>query len=144
MKAKRGSGRRSDCPISIALEIFGDTWSLLVIRDLMFKGLCTFNEFAAAGEGIATNVLAARLARLEAAGILEKRADPDDARRIRYRLTEKGIDLAPVLVEIVLWSSRHEDTAAPAATVRAMRRNREQVIAGIRERWAAGQGLRAP
>jgi DNA-binding HxlR family transcriptional regulator len=138
MKVKPRSVRRSGCPISIALEIFGDSWSLLIVRDLMFKGLCSFNEFAGAGESIATNVLADRLAKLEGAGILARRADPTDARRIRYRLTEKGIDLAPVLIEIVLWSSRYEDTEAPASAVRAMRKNRERVVADIRKRWAAG------
>ena len=137
MKVRPRSRPRSGCPISIALEIFGDSWSLLIIRDLMFKGLSTFNEFSGAGEGIATNVLADRLARLGAAGILEKQADPDDARRIRYRLTEKGIDLAPVLIEIVLWSSRYEETEAPVSTVREMRKRREHVIADIRKRWAA-------
>ena len=138
MKVKPRSVRRSGCPISIALEIFGDSWSLLIVRDLMFKGLCSFKEFAGAGEGIATNVLADRLAKLEGNGILSKQADPTDARRIRYRLTEKGIDLAPALIEIVLWSSSYEDTEAPASTLRTMRKDRERVIADIRKRWAAG------
>jgi len=137
MKVRPRSARRSGCPISIALEIFGDTWSLLIVRDLMFKGLSTFNEFAGAGEGIATNVLADRLARLGAAGILVSQPDPDDARRIRYRLTEKGVDLAPVLIEMVLWSARYEDTDAPDSTVRQMRKHRDQVIGDIRKRWAA-------
>jgi DNA-binding HxlR family transcriptional regulator len=137
MKVKSRAGRRSGCPISIALEIFGDSWSLLIVRDLMFKGLRTFNEFAASDEGIATNILADRLAKLEAAGILVKRRDAADARRIHYRLTEKGIDLAPALVEIVLWTARHEDTDAPPSTIRAMRSHREQFLADVRARWAA-------
>jgi DNA-binding HxlR family transcriptional regulator len=136
MKSKSRTSRRSGCPISIALEIFGDSWSLLIVRDLMFKGFQTFNEFLAAGEGIASNILTNRLAKLEAAGILKKSPDAADARRYRYRLTEKGIDLAPALIEIVLWSARYEDTEAPAATVRAMRTQREQVVAGVRERWS--------
>lgn len=137
MKTKSSSRRRSGCPISIALEIFGDSWSLLIIRDLMFKGLRTFNEFAAAGEGIATNILADRLAKLESAGILAKRPDPADARRSHYRLTEKGIDLAPALVEIVLWATRHEKTEAPPRMVRTMRSRREEFLADVRARWAA-------
>lgn len=136
MKVKARAARRSGCPISIALEIFGDSWSLLIVRDLMFKGLRTFNEFAAAGEGIATNVLTDRLTRLEAAGILAKQPDPSDARRIHYRLTEKGIDLAPALVAIVLWSARYEDTDAPPSTIRAMRSRRKQFLADVRKRWA--------
>src|SRR6516164_3738344 len=92
---------RSACPISLALEIFE------------------------AGEGIATNVRAERLSRLETHGLLEKARDPVDARRQLYRLTPKGMDLAPVLVEMVLWSAHHLDTDAPPRTVAAMRADRE-------------------
>jgi DNA-binding HxlR family transcriptional regulator len=137
MKSKSRASPRSGCPISIALEIFGDSWSLLIVRDLMFKGFRTFNEFLAAGEGIASNILTTRLAKLEAAGILTKSTDVCDARRFHYRLTEKGIDLAPALVEIVLWSSRYEDTDAPPGIIRAMRSNRAQFLADIRKRWSA-------
>jgi DNA-binding HxlR family transcriptional regulator len=77
-----------------------------VIRDLMFKGLHSFKEFAEAGEGIATNVLAERLARLEAAAIVERRPDPADGRRTIYRLTKKGLDLAPMMVDLVVWAAR--------------------------------------
>lgn len=130
-------GRRSGCPISIALEIVGDAWSLLIVRDLMFKQRQTYNEFLQGGEGIASNILADRLRRLEAAGIVDKQRDPLDARRFVYRLSAKGIDLAPVLVELVIWSARHERTDAPAAVVRAMRTDRDAFIAGVRERWRA-------
>lgn len=132
----RASRRRSGCPISIALDVLGDPWTLLVIRDLMFKGLRTFNEFQAAGEGIATNILTDRLARLGAAGIVTKRTDPQDGRRTLYALTRKGIDLAPVLVELVLWSDRYEDTDAPAPEVRQMRTRRQAVIDRVRAQWA--------
>jgi DNA-binding HxlR family transcriptional regulator len=136
MNRKRGK-RRSGCPISVALELVGDPWSLLVVRDLMFKGHRTFREFADAGECVASNVLSDRLARLEAAGVVTKRPDPADARRLLYRLTEKGIDLAPVLVELVLWAARHERTDAPPKTVREMRLHRDQFLAEVRKRWAA-------
>jgi DNA-binding HxlR family transcriptional regulator len=138
MRAKSRVSRRSGCPISIALEIFGDAWSLLIVRDLMFKGLRTFSEFACSDEKIATNILTDRLARLEAAGILTKGPDPADARRVHYRLTEKGIDLAPAVVELVLWSARHEQTDAPPSILRAMRLHREQFLADLRKRWANG------
>ena len=128
-------GRRSGCPISIALEMLGDAWSLLVVRDLMFKGRRTYNDFLAGGEGIASNILADRLVRLESAGIIEKRRDPVDGRRFVYRLSEKGIDLAPVLIELVIWSARYEATEAPPSTVRAMRGYRGSVIADLRKRW---------
>jgi DNA-binding HxlR family transcriptional regulator len=129
--------RRSGCPISIALETLGDAWSLLIVRDLMFKDKQTYNEFLQGGEGIASNILADRLRKLEAAGIVEKQRDTLDARRFVYRLSAKGIDLAPVLVELVVWSARHERTDAPAATVRAMRSDRDAFVAGVRERWRA-------
>ena len=124
--------RRSGCPISIALELLGDAWSLLIVRDLMFKGRRTFNEFLAGGEGIATNILTDRLRRLACAGIVTTRPDPDDRRRVLYTLTPKGLDLAPVLVELVLWSAAHEQTDAPASVVRQMRKDRDAFIANVR------------
>lgn len=130
-------GRRSGCPISIALEMLGDAWSLLIVRDLMFKDRRTYHDFLGGGEGIASNILADRLRKLEGAGIVEKRRDPSDARRFVYRLSEKGIDLAPVLVELVMWSARHATTDAPPSVVRAMRRDRAAFIANVRKRWMA-------
>jgi DNA-binding HxlR family transcriptional regulator len=124
----------------VAVELVGDPWSLLVVRDLMFKGLRTFREFLAAGEGIASNILADRLARLEASGLVAKRPDPADARRHLYRLTEKGIDLAPVLVELVLWAARYEQTDAPPKVLREMRLRREQFLADVRKRWEESDG----
>lgn len=119
--------------------MLGDAWSLLVVRDLMFKDRQTYNQFLQGGEGIASNILADRLRKLEGAGIVEKHDDPSDARRYVYRLSAKGIDLAPVLVELVLWSARHETTDAPASVLRAMRADREAFIAGVRDRWRAGR-----
>ena len=135
MKRKPSRVRRSGCPISLALEIFGDTWSLLIVRDLMFKGFRTFNEFLDAGEGIASNVLTDRLSKLEGAGVIDKREHDADARRYEYRLTKKGIDLAPVIVEIVLWSARHEQTDAPPQIVRAMATQRAKFLADVRKGW---------
>jgi len=137
-RTRRGE-RRSGCPISTALEVLGDAWSLLIVRDLMFKGLRTFNEFLNAGEGIASNILSDRLARLEAAGILTKARDPQDARRHVYRLTEKGIDLAPALLEVVLWAARYEDTDAPESTLHEMRSHRERFLAEVRNAWLLPQ-----
>jgi DNA-binding HxlR family transcriptional regulator len=139
MSRKSTRARRSGCPISLALEIFGDTWSLLIVRDLMFKGFRTFNEFLGAGEGIASNVLTDRLAKLESAGVIDKREHGADARRYEYRLTGKGIDLAPVIVEIVLWSARHEETDAPRQIVHAMRTQRAKFLSDLRKGWQASQ-----
>lgn len=139
MRGKRVPSRRSGCPISISLEMLGDAWSLLIVRDLMFKGRNTYNDFLRGDEGIASNILADRLRKLEAGGIVEKCADPADARRFVYRLSEKGIGLAPVLVELVIWSARHETTDAPPSVVRAMRRDRKGFIAAVRSRWKSLQ-----
>lgn len=135
MQRRARPERRSGCPISLALELFGDPWTLLIVRDVMFKARRTFKEFQAAGEGVASNILSDRLGRLEAAGILASEPDPADARRVLYGLTPKGADLAPVLVEIILWSARHEETDAPPAVVRAMRADREKAVADIRNQW---------
>ena len=105
---------RSDCPISTALDIFGDKWSLLVIRDLMFKGKNTYGDFLNSEEKIATNILADRLSLLECAGIISKHKHPDSKAKVLYKLTEKGIDLIPVLVEIIEWSEKHH-TVHPVA-----------------------------
>jgi len=101
----------------------------------MVRGLRTFKDFQASGEGIATNVLADRLKRLEAAGIISAEVETADARRVNYRLTEKGIDLAPVLLELLIWGARHEQTGAPCALIESMERNRAQVLAEARRRW---------
>src|SRR6266481_10185053 len=129
------SKRRSGCPVSVSLEAFGDRWSLLIIRDLMVRGLRTFKEFRGSGEGIATNILADRLEKLEAAGIITAATEETDARRVNYRLTEKGIDLAPVLLELLIWGTRHEETGAPCALIENVAKNRAQVLAEARRRW---------
>lgn len=132
---KQRGKRRSGCPVNIALEIFGDNWSLLVIRDLMVRGFRTFKEFEEAGEGIATNVLADRLKKLLAAGLISTEADPNDGRRVHYRLTEKGIDLAPVLLELLIWGARHEPTGAACGVIEELATHRQEVLAEVRRRW---------
>jgi DNA-binding HxlR family transcriptional regulator len=119
----------------MSLEIFGDRWSLLIVRDLMVRGFQTFHDFEHAGEGIATNILADRLRRLCHSGIVEAEADPADKRRRIYRLTEKGIDLAPVMLEMLIWGAQHEDTGAPSDVIAEMAKNREAVLAETRRRW---------
>jgi DNA-binding HxlR family transcriptional regulator len=126
--------RRSGCPINACLEIFGDRWSLLIVRDLMFNGLDRYAGFAASAERIASNILADRLQRLEGEGIITRAPDPQDARVVRYALTEKGIALAPVLVDMVLWISQYEETDAPPPVLAAMRADRGGFIAGIQKR----------
>ena len=125
--------RRSDCPVHFALEVFGDAWSLLIIRDLMFKGRTTYTDFLRAEEGIATNVLADRLVRLEGDGIIEKHVRGEGRSAGRYRLTTKGIDLLPVMLEIIDWSAKHDPkTAADRGFVRRLRRDRDGLQAELR------------
>jgi DNA-binding HxlR family transcriptional regulator len=135
MPPNPNSKRRSGCPVSIALEVFGDSWSLLIVRDLMVRGYRTFKEFHQAGEGIATNILAGRLQKLEAAGIINSERVEIDGRKIHYRLTEKGIDLAPALLELLIWGARYENAGAPCAVIETMENNREQVLEEVRRRW---------
>lgn len=135
MPAKSKGKRRSACPVSVSLEVFGDRWSLLIVRDLMIRGFRTFKEFQESGEGIATNILADRLKKLEATGIITAEVDEADRRRVSYRLTDRGIDLAPVLLELLLWGARHNETAAPCALIEGMVKHRDLILAEVRRRW---------
>jgi DNA-binding HxlR family transcriptional regulator len=113
----------------------GDRWSLLIIRDLMVRGYRRFKQFETSGEGISTNILTDRLQRLQATGIIIAEADGKDGRAVNYRLTEKGIDLAPVLLDLLIWGARHENTGAPCALIAEMEEHRERVLAETRQRW---------
>jgi len=132
---RRNVKRRSECPLNASVEMLGDRWSLLIIRDMMLRGFRTYKEFMECYEGIATNILADRLRKLVAYGIITAEPDPSDGRKLIYLLTAKGIDLAPVLTEMVLWAAAHEETGNQAL-VRQMRGDKEKFLAGIRERWA--------
>ncbi len=122
--------------MSRTLEIFGDKWSLLIIRDVMVRGYRTFKQFQESGEGIATNILSDRLERLKAAGIITVETNEEDGRSLNYRLTEKGIDLAPVMLELLIWGAKHE-VRADSRVVEGMAKNREYVLAETRRRWDA-------
>ena len=101
------SKKRSDCPVCSSLDIWGDKWSLLIIRDLMSAKECTYGDFLKSPERIATNILASRLKELEENKIIEKLDHPDSKAKVLYRLTKKGIDLLPVMVEINLWAEKY-------------------------------------
>jgi DNA-binding HxlR family transcriptional regulator len=130
-------GRRSPCPLNASVEMLGDRWSLLILRDLMLRGPGTYKQFLESHERIATNILADRLKKLEADGIITTRADPIDGRKRIYFLTAKGIDLAPVLTEMVLWAGRHEQTGNQAL-LKLMRQDKAKFLAAIRQRWEEG------
>lgn len=126
---------RSGCPVAVSLDLLGDRWSLLIVRDIMVRGYRTFREFQHSGEGIATNILADRLQRLEEGGILQREAAADDGRSTHYRLTAKGIALAPVLLELLIWGAHHEKTDAPCSAIEEMEQNRAAVLAETYRRW---------
>lgn len=98
---------RSDCPIAQSLDIVGDKWSLLIIRDMAFMGKETYGDFQKSDEKIATNILASRLLSLEENGIITKHPHPESKAKVLYRLTEKGIDLLPVVVELSIWAEKN-------------------------------------
>ncbi|WP_216329343.1 winged helix-turn-helix transcriptional regulator [Deinococcus aestuarii] len=103
----KGEKLRSGCPVSLGLDIFGDRWTLLIIRDLMFTGKQHFREMLQSEEGISSNILADRLQLLLAEGIITKAEDPGHRQKVVYSLTEKGIDLLPILMQISHWSYKY-------------------------------------
>ena len=125
---------RSQCPISTALDIFGDKWTLLVIRDLLFNEKKTYGEFLNSEERIATNILSDRLSLLEMAGIVSKRKHPEHGLKIIYSLTSKGVDLIPVLVEIIVWSEKHQEVHPYAKEfVKVLNKDKPGVLQGLFE-----------
>jgi DNA-binding HxlR family transcriptional regulator len=139
---KTSTKRRSGCPLNASVEMLGDRWSLLIIRDMMLRSFQSYKEFMECYEGIATNILADRLRKLVDYGIIATEADASDGRKVIYVLTEKGIDLAPVLTEMVLWAAAHEDTGNQAL-VKLMREDRKNFLEGIRARWASRKAAHA-
>jgi DNA-binding HxlR family transcriptional regulator len=133
---KPASNRRSGCPLNASVEMLGDRWSLLIIRDMMLLGYHRYKEFLHSYERIASNILADRLKRLENYGIISAAPDPSDGRKMIYSLTPKGLGLAPVLTEMVLWAAAHEETGNQAL-VRLIRKDKEHFLDQVRKRWSA-------
>lgn len=134
--------RRSGCPINFALGIFGDRWSLLVLRDLILKGRRRFKDLLAAEEGIATNILSDRLRRLESHGLIVREPDESDGRQYIYRPTQMAVDLIPMLVELVVWSARNDPgSAVPDEFVEQFENDRDALIASIRAQVEALENL---
>ena len=125
---------RSHCPINFTIEHFGDKWSLLIIRDLMFKGKRHYNEFLEAGENVSTSVLGDRLKMLEEMGIISKGQDTVKKSRIRYSLTQKGIDLLPIMIEMIIWGGEKDPlTESPKEFMEQAINYRDDIIKEIRE-----------
>jgi DNA-binding HxlR family transcriptional regulator len=127
--------RRSACAISMALDAIGDKWSLLILRDLMFTNKRSYGELQSSDEKIATNILAARLQSLEANGLIRKTVDPDNGRRNLYYLTEKGIDLLPVIIELRQWTEKHNpDAEGCTDTLKLTDKNRKEILTAYKKK----------
>ncbi len=126
--------RKSDCPINFALEIFGDKWTFLIVRDLIFKGKHYYGEFLQMEEKIATNILADRLVLLEESGIVSRTIDEAHNSKKIYKLTKKGVDLLPVLTEVILWSAKYDKrSAVDVKFVRQAKKDRAGLFVKITE-----------
>ncbi len=138
------AGLRSHCPVNYGLEAFGDRWALLILRDIVFRGKRTYGEFLRSEEGFSTNILAARLQHLVESGILRREPDEHDGRREIYALTEKGLDLIPVLFEIVLWSARYDpgsEARRITRLVERIRKDNRRLSAEVIEQVRRGEPL---
>lgn len=123
---QRTKQHTSGCPVAFGLDIFGDRWTLLILREMMINAKKTYGDFLKIDEEIATNILADRLKMLENEGVVQKNQNPNNRRSFIYSLTDKGRDLAPVLIEIILWSGKHDiSPLARKDTVAKIKKDRD-------------------
>lgn len=135
---------RSHCPVNYGLEAFGDRWALLILRDIIFRGKRTYGEFLRSEEGFATNILASRIAHLMEEGILRRESDETDGRKDIYSLTEKGLDLIPVIFEIVLWSAKYDSQSEAkriTPLVELIRTDNRTISKTVMEKVKQGKGI---
>ncbi|WP_300604211.1 helix-turn-helix domain-containing protein [Niabella sp.] len=128
------SKQRSDCPISCSLDIFGDKWSLLIIRDVMLRGKCSYSEFLKSEEKIATNILTSRLALLEEAQILSKEVAPENRSKFIYHLTQKGADLLPIIIELMDWGARYNSNCPRRELGKKIKKDKAAVVTEYTQR----------
>ncbi|MFV1975958.1 MAG: winged helix-turn-helix transcriptional regulator [Candidatus Scalindua sp.] len=127
--------RRSNCPVTYTLDIIGDRWAVLIIRDIIFFGKSSFGEFAKSQEGIATNILTDRLKRLEEQNILTKTTNQANQKKFVYSLTEKGLDLLPIIVEMILYSEKHDpETVVTKSQLKEIKANKEKFILELQKK----------
>lgn len=142
---KKGRNRlRSHCPVNYGLEAFGDRWALLILRDIVFRGKRTYGEFLKSEEGFATNILASRLGHLIDAGILQREGDETDGRKDIYSLTDKGLDLIPMLFEMVLWSAKYDSRSEAkriTGLVELIRKDNRKISRKVMEQVKRGEGI---
>ena len=133
---------KSDCPINYTVEIFGDTWSMIIYRDMATLGKKTFSELLASEERIGSSVLADRLAHLEDKGVIQKLQDPRDKRKAIYSLTANGIKAMPILYEIAVWGSNtYANPVSHPAWFESMKMDRVEVVAAWRKALEAGDSF---
>ena len=129
---------RSPCPIAAVLDVLGDRWTLLIVRDMMFRGFREYGEFLEAGEGISTNILAERLKRLVDSGIVTRQKNPADRKRVIYTLSKKGIDLMPAIFEMVEWGNKYfGHCKIPEGYKQAIQKNKPGLMLTLREKLLA-------
>ena len=126
--------KRSTCPINYSVEIFGDKWMLLLLRDLMFNGKNSFLEFRASNEKISSAVLTEKLNTLLAEGIVTKVTSPKNASKFLYLLTDKGIELVPFMVEFLDWGSRYNPEGGPKTLLNGIKKNKKKVISELQDK----------
>jgi len=126
--------QRSTCPVSTSLDVLGDKWTLLILRDIVFVGKSTYGQFLQSAEKMATNILADRLAVLEAQGLLTKAVAADNKSKFTYRLTEKGLDTIPIIVELVLWGAKHCPTIADPGLLEELQAGKDAAVEKYKQR----------
>ena len=135
---------RSHCPVNYGLEAFGDRWTLLILRDIIFRGKRTYGEFLKSEEGFATNIIASRLDHLVAVGILQRDIDEADGRKDIFSITEKGLDLIPLIFEMILWSSKYDkDSEAKRIMplVELIKKDNRKISQKVRDKVKRGEGI---
>jgi len=121
--------QRSTCPVSTSLDVLGDKWTLLILRDIVFASKSTYGQFLQSAEKMATNILADRLAMLEAQGLLTKAVAADKKSKFTYRLTEKGVAVVPILIEFTLWGAGHCATVVDAGLLAELQNDKDAAVA---------------
>jgi len=141
---KRKKKLRSHCPVNFGLEAFGDRWALLVLRDIIFRGKRTYGEFLKSEEGWATNILASRLDHLVDEGILQREENEADGRKDIFSLTEKGLDLIPMIFEMILWSAKYDSQSQAKRIMRLVeliRKDNREISQKVMEQVKRGEGI---
>jgi DNA-binding HxlR family transcriptional regulator len=141
---KRNKKLRSHCPVNFGLEAFGDRWALLILRDIIFRGKRTYGEFLKSEEGFATNILASRLEHLLKEGILQCEKDKTDGRKDIYSLTGKGLDLIPLVFEMILWSAKYDNQSEAkriTPLIELIRKDNRKISKKVMEKIKRGEGI---